>query len=351
MFMLTILIVEDSETEALMLKQIFQSAKDMRVVGFAKNGKEAVELTAALHPDVITMDIRMPIMDGLQAINLIMSQNPTPIVVISSTLNNKEMQTTFTALQAGALTVLEKPVNIVSPAFETAKKHIIDTVRSMAEIKVIKRRFLTRKAKKKSLLPAVHTNAYEVIAIGTSVGGPQALIKVLSGLPTHFSLPIVVVQHMTVGFINGFAKWLNDNTSLKVKIAENRELLQGGVVYFAPDKCHLAVDRAQGKLITSLIHSEAVSVFCPSVTVLLKSVAKTCHSNAIGILLTGMGYDGAEGLLAMKKANAHTLIQDPESTIVFGMAGVAQSLGAVDRVIELDSMAEYLIKAVDKNSL
>jgi two-component system chemotaxis response regulator CheB len=341
-----ILIVDDSKTETDILKAIFQSEKDIQIVGCAKNGKEAVEMAEKFKPDIITMDICMPIMNGMEATRLIMTQCPIPIVIISSYLQDKDLNASFLALEAGALSVIDKPVNITSPDFSYTKKRMVDTLRSMAEIKVIRRRFIATKHKKippPLKIPPLHSD-YELVAIGTSIGGPQALKVILSALPADFPIPIVVVQHMTAGFMQGFTKWLNDNTPLKVKSAEHLEVLNKGTVYFAPDNFHLEVKRKNGHLIANLISSDPVSGFRPSASVLLKSVANTCGKHAIGILLTGMGSDGSLGLLELKKQHGLTLIQDAESSVVFGMAGVAQSLGAVDEIIELEQFSDYLKK-------
>jgi two-component system, chemotaxis family, protein-glutamate methylesterase/glutaminase len=213
-----------------------------------------------------------------------------------------------------------------------------------------KKRFKTSKDKDMKATHPAHPSPpyskYEIIAIGVSVGGPMVMKTILSKLPAHFPLPIVVVQHMSLGFITGYAAWLNSYTQLKVKEAEQLELLEKGTVYFAPDNCHFKIQRLNGKLHAKLIKGHPVDGFYPSITVLLNSIAKTCGKNAIGILLTGMGSDGAQGLLAIKNTHGHTVIQDPKSAVVFGMASIAQSLGAVDRVIELDNIASYLTKLV-----
>jgi two-component system chemotaxis response regulator CheB len=342
--MINILIVDDSATEAQLLKHLFEAEKDLHVIGWAKNGTEAAELTAKLKPDIITMDILMPMKNGFEATHHIMTKTPTPIVVISSAANDKTLNTTFLALEAGALSVLEKPDAPSSVNYEQKRKKIIDTVRSMSQIKVIKRRFY-KPASKPNLLKnkKIKAGKFEIIAIGVSVGGPQALKTIFSKLPSDFPIPIVVVQHMTTGFLFGFANWLNQHCSIRIKIAENNEELMGGTIYFAPDSTHLKINRAQNKLFVNLVKSPPVSGFCPSATVLLQSVAKVSAEQAVGILLTGMGNDGAQGLLELKNAKGHTLIQDQESAVVFGMAGVAQSLNAVDEVVQLDKFADYLI--------
>jgi len=342
--MIKILIVDDSETETAILKQIFEAEKDMQVVACAKNGEEAIQLTAQLKPDLITMDIIMPKMNGFEATRLIMSTHPTPIVVISSAANDEALNTTFKALEAGALTVLEKPDSYTSLSRYSARQKIIDTVRSMSEIKPIKRRFHTPKQKIISnTFEEKKRGEFEIIAIGVSVGGPQVLRTILSALPKYFPVPIVIVQHMAHGFMNGFTKWLDNYCQLSVKEAANQEELLPGTIYFAPDYYHLQIKRSQKKLIANLVKSPPISGFCPSATVLLQSVANVSKEKALGILLTGMGNDGAIGLLELKKAKGHTIIQDEESAVVFGMAGVAQSLNAVDKVIPLEKIADYLI--------
>ncbi len=349
--MIKILIVDDSLTETMLLKSIFENEKDFEVVGIAKNGKDCLKKLKTLKPDIITMDILMPEMDGLETTRQIMSQFPIPIVIISSTISKESVSQTFDALDAGALAVLEKPEQ--NKEFEKSRTRIIDIVRSMSEIHVIKRRFFTKRKETKPILPlSLHHHVqpyYEIIAIAASVGGPQALKKILTALPRDFPLPIVIVQHMMHGFINGFTTWLNNTTHLVIKSAENHEILKGGTVYFAPDHHHMEVKHDQYNLRIKLQSGPPISGFRPSATVLFQSIAKECGENAIGIILTGMGNDGAEGLLEMKKAKGLTLIQDPESTVVFGMAGVAQSMGAVDKVIELDKIADYLLKKIYAN--
>jgi len=345
--MIRILIVDDSKTETEILKHLIEENADLQVVGCAKNGAEAVSLVPLLKPDLITMDIQMPVMNGLEATRLIMAQNPTPIVVISSRLHEGDLDVTFQSLDAGALSVLAKPFNITSPTFNLERKRIIDTIRSMAEIKVVRRRVYVNKPTRKSIISPVMKEAlgsYNIVAIGASVGGTQALNTILSKLPAAFPVPLVVTQHMMPGFINGFTTWLNNNTALDVQEAKHNEVLKKGTVYFAPDLVHLEIHRSNSHFISKLVDIPPVSGFCPSITVLLKSVAQCCGKHAIGLLLTGMGSDGAEGLLAIKQAHGHTLIQDKESSIVFGMASVAQTLGAVEKVVNLDQIADYLIK-------
>ena len=348
--MIKILIVDDSPTETALLKYLFGAQKDMEVIGTATNGEDAITMTKQLNPDIITMDIQMPILNGFEATRAIMAEHPTPIVVISSALSDPTMNTTFKAMEAGALSVLKKPHPATDGKYAEEHQRIIDTVRSMSEIKVVKRRFHVNKQHK------LHVNTpksefisranFEILAIGASVGGPQALRVVLEKLPADFPVPIVIVQHMTQGFIGGFTHWLNNNVALTIKSATENEILKPGHVYFAPDHFHLEVKRQQGKLIAHLVKKPPVAGFCPSATVLIESVAKVCGKRGLGLLLTGMGTDGAHGLLELKKVGGHTLIQDKDSAVVFGMAGTAKDLDAVDLVIELPQISEYLMRCM-----
>ena len=346
--MIKILIVDDSLTAATLLKGIIEAEDDMSVIGRARNGQEAVKLCAELKPDLITMDINMPVLDGYDATRLIMSQTPIPVVIISNNINDKLLGATFKAMDAGAVAVLPKPENISAAEFEPQRKTIIDTLRSMAEIKVVKRRFNVKSNTKPPVkFPTqVAPSHFEIIALGISIGGPQVLNLVLQKLPENFPVPITIVQHMAPGFIEGFAKWLDDNIAIKVKTADNDESLQPGIVYFAGDGAHLTVVRDGNGLKARLVKSPPVSGFRPSATVLLESVANVCGQHALGGLLTGMGNDGATGLLELKNKKGTTFIQDAESAVVFGMAGVAQSLGAAQRVVNLDDIANYLLQMV-----
>jgi two-component system, chemotaxis family, protein-glutamate methylesterase/glutaminase len=343
--MIKVLIVEDSDVVSFLLAAILSNESDFEVVGRAKNGLEAVKLNHELLPDVITMDIRMPVMDGFEATRMIMATNPVPIVVISSSVDNEELKITFRAIEEGALAVLEKPVGFSHPRFETNRGELVDTVRAMAEVKVIRRRF-TEKTVIDLLESAIkqEKRVYEVVAIGCSTGGPQALKILIGSLPMGFPLPILIAQHMSDGFIAGLAGWLNSNTLLTVTVAEDHQALKPGTVYIAPDNYHLLVERSHNGLITLLSQEDDyINGFRPSATPLLKSVAQVCKGQGIGILLTGMGVDGADGLLTMRKAGSHTLVQDSDSAVVYGMPGAAIALGAVDQVVQLDKMASYLL--------
>lgn len=352
--MIRILIVDDSNVVTMLLKAIFEEQPDMEVVGIAHNGRDAVDMVAHLKPDLVTMDIQMPVMDGLHATREIMSKHPAPIIVVSSAVAGKETQISFQAIEEGALSIIEKPPGISHPNFDSIRRELIDTARTMAGMKLV------RRTHKSSATPLPEVPSFtvdgankasvvhdcELIALGCSTGGPQALHTVLSRLPVNFPLPVVVVQHISQGFISGMVDWLQINTRLKLKVVTDGEELQAGTVYFAPDDEHLLVRRGKDRLIACLENSAPVNRFRPSATPLLESVAHICPRTALGILLTGMGNDGAQGLLAMRKAGCHTIVQDEKSCVVFGMPKAALELEAVDEVITLDTMAAYLVSAV-----
>ncbi|NNG14529.1 MAG: chemotaxis-specific protein-glutamate methyltransferase CheB [Gammaproteobacteria bacterium] len=346
--MIKVLIAEDSDVVALLLKTIFEQQPDLQVIGRARNGREAVQMCNELQPDIVTMDIRMPVMDGFEATRMIMANNPLPIVVISSSVDNEEMRITFRAIEEGALAVLEKPHGFGHPDFEAIRKELVDTVRAMAEVKVIRRSIVKSFAKVDIFETAIHqkTRASHIVALGSSTGGPQVLQSIFSSLPIGFPVPIVCAQHISKGFIGGLVQWLNGNTLLGVKVAEQSEHLLPGIIYFAPDDYHLRVKRNGSGLVVNLTQDPPMNGFRPSATPLFQSLAEHCAGHAIAGLLTGMGGDGAQGLLEARQAGCHTFVQDEESAVVYGMPGTALALGAADQVVDLDKIAAYCTSLV-----
>lgn len=345
-----ILIIEDSSVVAMLLKAIFQQQPDMKVVGHARDGREGVQMAHDLKPDVITMDIRMPVMDGFEATRMIMADNPIPIVVISSSVDNEELRITFRAIEEGALAVMEKPRGFTHPDFENIRRDLVDTVRAMAGVRLFRRRRIEIPKEADIYETAIQqrTKAYELLAIGCSTGGPQVLHQIFSLLPIGFPVPIVVTQHISRGFVGGLVAWLAGNTLLNVKLAEQGETLNAGAIYFAPDDQHLLVIRNTSGLAASLSQDAPCNGFRPSASPMFKSAALTCQQRAVGALLTGMGADGADGLLALRRAGSHTLVQDEASAVVYGMPGAAIALDAVDQVVALDRMSAYLSSILRK---
>ncbi|MBC8178451.1 MAG: chemotaxis-specific protein-glutamate methyltransferase CheB [Desulfobacteraceae bacterium] len=348
--MIRVLVVDDSPTLRTVIQNILEVDPEMKVVGKAKNGKEAVMLCQTLNPDVITMDIRMPEMNGYQAIRHIMAESPRPIVVLTSTQSDRELGITFKAVEHGALMVLGKPIS-QSGVYADAD-HLRAQVKAMARVKVVRRRGplkgkIPAKPQKKSS-PISTSGTIKIIAIGASTGGPPALQAILSQLPDKLSVPVVVVQHISAGFVTGLARWLNDTVDLRVRVADESLLLQPGHVYVAPDDHHLIV--APGRLARPQ-RSPLTDGHRPSVTVLFDSVARHFGSTAVGVLLTGMGADGARGLKTLRDAGGHTIVQDEVTSIVFGMPNEAIKLGAAREVVPLGDIAKRLTSLIKNEEL
>jgi two-component system chemotaxis response regulator CheB len=342
-----VLIVDDSMTAQRTLSGALSGQRDIEVVGQAATGVEAVALAQKLKPTLITMDIRMPDMDGLTATEQIMALCPTRIVIVSSEVGASDQNLTFRALNAGALEVLPKPRLAAQRglSFGEFESELVSTVRAMAEVPVVRRRHgHTVHGARHAARLAPPARPFRVLAIGASTGGPQIIGQVCAQLPPVLRLPILLVQHMSPGFTAGFAHWLDQESPLRVKLAEDGEPLRDGSVYVAPDGLHLRVTR-ESRL--TLGDDPPVGHFRPAVDVLFQSLAANLGAGAIGLLMTGMGTDGAEGLLAMRRAGAWTLAQDADSCVVNGMPAAAKKLDAVDAFVSPSDLPGLLVAAAN----
>lgn len=344
--MLRVLIAEDSATTRDLLTALLQSDDDIRVVGAAKNGVEAVAMTHELRPDVVTMDIRMPLMDGFEATKRIMVEVPTPIVIVSASVDVREVEVSMHALRVGALTVLPKPNGPGMPDFDDVRTHFLSTVKAMASVRVV-RHWPYPSTCERAAVPAREPDrnraGARVVAIAASTGGPAALCQLLAELPGDFSAPILIVQHIARGFVAGFASWLDANVPLRAKVAEPGEVLAARTIYIAPDDRHLGVANAGMLLISS---AAAIDGFRPSASFLFESVAKVFGRTALGVVLTGMGQDGLEGLRDVREAGGQIFAQDETSSIVFGMPGAVVAAGLADATLPLNGMAARITRAV-----
>ena len=336
--MIRVLVVDDSPVISMLIRAIIEQEADMMVVGQAKNGKEALTMVERHKPDLITMDIRMPEMDGFEATKAIMASNPTPIIIVSATVTPEDFQT----MKAGALTLIEKPQGYGQADFKPVRRDLVNSIRELSkvDVKAITRAPTAPTRSSFSSLP--EPRSVELVAIGVSTGGPTALLNLLKDFPENFPAPIIISQHISQGFIDGLAGWLDNQLTISVKIATHGEQLKPGAAYFAPDDHHFEIRKLGAIIQAKLTQSPPINRFRPSASVSLQSVATVCKDKAIGIILTGMGNDGADGLLAMHKAGSFTLAQDEASSTVFGMPAEAIALGATDKVANLQEMSDYI---------
>jgi two-component system chemotaxis response regulator CheB len=338
-----VLVVEDSSTVRAKLLEVLASDPGLEVVGEAKDGRQAIELCRTLRPDVITMDMVLPTMSGLSATEQIMAHYPTPILVVSSSTNRGELFKTYEALAAGAVEVLEKPTGDEEDG--AWERHLLSTVKLVSRIRVIThpRARLGLLGKSGSVIQrsaALPRRRYEVVAIGASTGGPGAVLEILQKLPLPYSLPILLVLHIGEPFGIAFADWLDAQTGLRVAYAQHGEPVsaRAGQVCMAPPDSHMAV--RNGRLVLT---RDAPRHSCrPSVDALFESVAREYGAAAVGVLLTGMGRDGAAGLLEMRRQGALTIGQDESSSVVYGMPREAMLLGAVERELSLNEISPLL---------
>ena len=345
--MIKVLIVEDSPVAREFLTHILTSDPAIRVVGTAGNGVEALDAVRQQKPDVITMDIYMPMMDGFEATRRIMETFPTPIVIVSGRLEGKEVVSAFHAIEAGALAVVRRPLGIKHPESEAASKELIQTVKLMSEIKVVRRIPWATKAHVVAPLtiamPLPRSTSIQAVAIGASTGGPLVLQKILSGLPPDFPVPVLIVQHMAQGFVEGFAQWLSEASRFPVRVASQGERAVAGHGYVAPDGFHLGLENGLKITLSGLAPENGLR---PSVAHLFRSVAQVLGPAAIGVLLTGMGKDGAEELKTLKETGAITIAQDEASSVVYGMPGEAVRLEAAAYVLPPETIAATLIALI-----
>ncbi len=349
--MINVLIVDDSLTTREYIKYIIDQDPDLRLAGAAKNGREAIELVASARPDVVIMDIQMPGMDGYKATQAIMETHPVPIIVHSSLVAPEQTENIFKAMQAGAVAVAQKPPGLGSPEAKPLVEKLIRTIKLMAEVKVVRR--IPRKQKKRSVSalnknrPSAESSDIEIIAIGASTGGPPVLQQIFRDLPPDFPVPILVVQHIAAGFLAGMVEWLSRETRLVLKVPKTGETPVPGHIYFAPEEGNMSL-ADNGKILIS--QSARQGQLKRPVSHLFSSVAGYCGPRAIGILLTGMGNDGAAGLKEMKLRGAETLVQDRETATVFGMPEEAIKLDAAKYVLAPDEIADFLKAAAARLS-
>jgi two-component system chemotaxis response regulator CheB len=343
---INVLVVEDSPVVQMLLKHLLDSDPRLHVVGTANNGQEAVDFVAGQKPDVILMDVHMPKMDGYEATRRIMETQPVPIVISSATMTNQEVGMTFHALEAGAVAFIEKPVGLNTPGFDRMMQNLLETVKLMAEVKVVKRWARDRRTVVRPVAePPRRAEAIQVVAIGASTGGPPVIQTILKGLPRDYPAPILVVQHIASGFLGGMVDWLRETTSFPVHLGSHGATALPGTVYLAPDGFHMGL-LPGGRILLS--KDEPESGIRPAVSFLFRSIANTSGARAVGVLLTGMGRDGADELKLLKDKGAVTIAQDAETSVIHGMPGEAIRLGAALYTLPPEQIVALLLTVVNR---
>lgn len=381
-----VFLVEDSPIAMVILTRILSTAPDIEVVGTARTGVEALNLIPTVQPDVICTDLHMPQMGGLELTRHLMARYPRPILVISASVGEDDQTHIFEVLDAGAVDVFPKPQSGLSSDYEGIKQALLNKVRVLAGVKVftqyrrggmstmpaqsivqtfsspLKNPFSGHGAANdlaprhevnarssaqpiqaidKAIDKAIDIRAPRVIAIAASTGGPNALHTVLQSFPTTLPVPVLCVQHISEGFLSGLVDWLNRECAVSVKVAQPGELPQPGTVYFAPENYHLEISAA-GRLVCQ--QSPFVAGHRPSATVLFQSVAAYYRRSVVAALLTGMGRDGADGLLTIAQAGGTTLVQDESSCVVFGMPKEAIALGSAQHILPIGAIAPHILR-------
>lgn len=348
-----VLIVDDSATVLEYLKHVINADAGLEVAGTARSGHEALEMVKLERPDIVTMDIHMPGMDGLEATRRIMEECPTPIVIVTSSWDQDQIRNSFRAIEAGALAALEKPHGPGHPKSAAMVVKLLEMLKTMAEVRVVRRYHKHREKQNLSpkdaarLVPPPPRTAIELVAIGASTGGPPAIRAILGALDRNYPIPLVIVQHIATGFLRAMVDWLNAECEISVVIARNGEIARAGHAYFAPEGLQMGVNRGGSIVLTD---SPAENGLKPAVSYLFRSVAKAYGPRALGILLTGMGRDGAAELKGMRDRGAITIAQSKESCVVYGMPAEAVKLDAAERILSPEEMVTFLISMTGKSA-
>jgi two-component system chemotaxis response regulator CheB len=350
-----ILIVEDSSVVLMLLVDILRSDPRIEVIGTAPNGREALQFLATKSPDVILMDVEMPEMDGFETTRRIMETQPVPIIICSGSGNPRETITAFRLMEAGAVACVEKPLGRKHADYDAMAAHLLQTVKLMSEVRVVRRwpKMRSQSKTEEGTAPSSPARSFspaladiETIGIGASTGGPPVLQTILAALPRDFPVPVLIVQHIAHGFVAGLVEWLNQTTGLTIHVAAHGMAALAGHAYLAPDDFHMGI-RASGEIVLS--HEPPENGLRPSVAHLFRSLASIYGPRALGVLLTGMGKDGALELKQLRDRGAFTIAQDRETSIVHGMPGAAIVLDAATLVLPADKIADALIARVSRH--
>ena len=335
-----VLVIDDSIFMRTLISDMLNSDPEIEVIATAKDGKEVVEILSKIRPDCITLDLVMPGWDGLTILEYIMDVCPTPVVIISA-YSKKDADITIKCLKAGAVNFVLKPSGELSLDIREVKQELLEKVKSASRVNLGRIRLLVHK--KREWPKRKLADLSEMIVIGASTGGLQTLEAILYSLPASLPIPVIIAQHFpTLFFTESFAKYLNKVTDLEVKVAENSEGLLPGIVYLAPAGFQMTLKKYNLKVISVLSKSPPNSL-TPSIDIVMESVAKVYAENSLGIILTGMGSDGREGMKAIKQAGGKTVVQD-ESSLIFGMPKAVINAGYADEILPVEGIADVIIK-------
>lgn len=352
-----VLVVDDSLFIRASIPRLIKDEPDIEIIDVAKDGREAVEKVKILRPDVVTLDVIMPVMDGLAALKEIMKVAPTPVVMLSS-ITRRGARETIAALAAGAVDFIPKPLDVASPgAMSRIKDELIQKIKTAAISRVSAvspevtaehlRRAMQVTSVAAQVVPKLKTteeySRKAIVAIGASTGGPSALQIIFSSLPATFPLGIIIVQHISPGFTEALVERLDGLCPIDVKVAEDNEIIKAGTAYFAPPDQHLKVSLFVGNLLVNLDKEPEGQPNRPSVDVTFSSAAEACGSNCCGVILTGMGGDGALGMKKIKEHGGLTIAQNEATSIIFGMARRSIEVGAVDKVLPLSELTAAIV--------
>ncbi|MDO8273019.1 MAG: chemotaxis-specific protein-glutamate methyltransferase CheB [Gammaproteobacteria bacterium] len=337
------MLVDDSPIMLHVLQRMLSRSPEIQVVGTAANGREALDLLPDLNPDVICTDLHMPVMDGLEFTRAVMDEYPRPILVVSVSVEPGSPNI-FRLLEAGAVDILPKPCDILGSNLDKPASELASKIRILAGVRVFRRRnngrgtLAATTAPKPAAIPRPQVPP-RIVVIGASTGGPQALREILGSLSARFSLPVVCVQHIGSSFLSELVMWLGKICPLPVRKAAHGETPQAGVIYFAPEDAHLELDEG-GCFALSL--ATPFDGHRPSVTVTMRAAARCFGAGTVGVLLTGMGRDGADGMANIAAAGGITIAQDEASSTVYGMPRQAVELGVVQHILPLEQIAPTL---------
>jgi two-component system chemotaxis response regulator CheB len=359
---INVVVIDDSAFMRKSLTLMLESDPQIRVVGTARDGRDGVDKVRKLNPDVVTLDVEMPGLDGLAALKIMMKENPVPVLMVSS-LTSEGAEATLEALNLGAVDFISKDLSYVSVDILKIKEELIAKVKEIASSRYVRLRFQALGTSRPGVresdevatvrprIPAILQGNLEAVVLGVSTGGPLALLQIIPKLPAEFPLGIAIVQHMPPHFTRTLSERLNSLSKVTVKEAEHGELMEPGKVLIAPGGKHLLFSRGHGAMQVTISDEPRTTIFRPSVDVMMRSAAEAAHGPLLGVIMTGMGKDGLEGLRLIKRKGGYVLAQDEETCVVYGMPRAAVEDGIADSVVSLNEIPESLVRLANARTV